>query len=90
MIRELSALYSISEICEALNVSRSGYHGAEQRQKKPSRREVQNEHLNEHDRESLPRESSLLREPPSDSPVAFAGRNLFGESGGSIDAPKGA
>ena len=33
MIRELSALYSISEICEALNVSRSGYHGAEQRQK---------------------------------------------------------
>ena len=38
MIRELSALYSISEICEALNVSRSGYHGAEQRQKKVPRR----------------------------------------------------
>ncbi len=47
MIRELSALYSISEICEALNVSRSGYHAAEQRQKEPSQREVHNEHLYE-------------------------------------------
>ena len=33
MIRELSAVYWTSEICEALEVSRSGYHAAVQRQK---------------------------------------------------------
>ena len=47
MIRELSAVYWTSEICEALEVSRSGYHAAVQRQKEPSQREVYNEHLYE-------------------------------------------
>ena len=47
MIRELSAVYWTSEICEALEVSRSGYHAAVQRQKEPSQREVHNEHLYE-------------------------------------------
>ena len=38
---------SISEICEALNVSRSGYHGAVQRQQNPSQREANNDYLSE-------------------------------------------
>ncbi len=47
MIRELSAQYPIREICEALEVSRSGYYGALQRRQNPSQREVHNEHLKE-------------------------------------------
>jgi transposase InsO family protein len=45
MIQVLSARYSIEEICEALEMSRSGYYYALQRQKAPSVREQENRRL---------------------------------------------
>jgi len=42
MIEQLSADYSISEICEALDWSRSGYYARVQRRKQPSARAEQN------------------------------------------------
>jgi len=45
MIEALSAKYSIEEICEALEMSRSGYYYALHRQKAPSPREQENRGL---------------------------------------------